>query len=180
VGGAPTLPADRLPNTAGVGVTVTVNIDLKSLIDGIKAGTLSTGCRISATEARRMACEQNLLPMVFNGDPLPLDCGREKRLFTRAQRRGAEKRDRGCTFPGCDRPPSWCIGHHARKTWAQGGTTTLEDIVLICPHHHRIIHAQNWDIRFAPDGIPDYIPPASIDRQRRPLRNTRFTAEAAA
>jgi hypothetical protein len=173
------LPADKLPDTAGVGVTVTVNIDLKTLIDGLKAGTLSTGCRISAYEARRMACEHSLLPMVFNGKPLPLDCGREQRLFTRAQRRAAEKRDRGCTFPGCDRAPSWCVGHHARKTWAQGGPTNMDDIVLICAHHHRVIHADNWGIRFARDGVPEYIPPASIDPRRRPARNARFHADAA-
>lgn len=109
------LPADRLPDTAGVGVTVTVNIDLKSLIDGLKAGTLSTGCRVSASEVRRMACEQALLPMVFNGKPLPLDCGREQRLFNRAMRRAAENRDGGCTFPGCERPPSMEPSHKARS-----------------------------------------------------------------
>ncbi|VXB34629.1 HNH endonuclease signature motif containing protein [Aeromicrobium sp. 9AM] len=172
------LPADKLPDTAGVGVTVTVNIDLKSLIDGLKAGTLSTGCRISATEARRMACEHGLLPMVFNGKPLPLDCGREQRLFNRAQRRAAERRDGGCSFPGCDRPPSWCVGHHARKHWAKGGATDLDDIVLICAHHHRVVHADEWDIRFGEDGYPEYVPPASIDPRRRPLRNSRFRAEA--
>ncbi|AWB92680.1 HNH endonuclease signature motif containing protein [Aeromicrobium chenweiae] len=174
------LPGDKLPDVAGVGVTVTVNIDLKSLIDGIKAGTLSTGCRISATEVRRLACEQGLLPMVFNGKPLPVDCGREQRLFNRAQRRAAERRDRGCTFPGCDRPPAWCVGHHARKRWADGGATDLKDIVLICAHHHRVVHAQDWDIEFASDGYPDYIPPASLDPRRRPLRNSRFRADVAA
>ena len=117
--------------------------------------------------------------MVFDGKPLPLDCGREKRLFSREQRRAAEKRDRGCTFPGCTRPPVWCVGHHARKRWAQGGTTNLADIVLICPAHHRIVHAQDWDIVFADDGYPEYIPPASIDPERRPLRNHRFRADEA-
>ncbi|MET0931578.1 MAG: DUF222 domain-containing protein [Aeromicrobium sp.] len=173
------IPGSELPQTAGVGVTVTVNIDLKSLIDGLKAGTLSTGCRVSASEVRRMACEQAILPMIFNGKPLPLDCGREERLFNRAMRRAAEKRDGGCTFPGCTRPPSWCVGHHARKRWAEGGTTTIHDIVLICPHHHRIVHAQGWEIRFA-DGYPEYVPPASVDPQRRPVRNQRFRADQAA
>ncbi|WP_332642661.1 HNH endonuclease signature motif containing protein [Aeromicrobium sp.] len=173
------LPADKLPVTAGVGVTLTVNIELKSLIDGLKAGTLSTGCRVSASQVRRMACEQAILPMVFNGKPLPLDCGREQRLFNRAQRRAAERRDGGCSFPGCDRPPSWCVGHHARKRWGQGGPSNLEDIVLICPHHHRIVHAQEWEIWFADDGIPEYIPPPSIDPQRRPLRNNRYRPQAA-
>jgi hypothetical protein len=174
------IPGGELPQTAGVGVTVSVTIELKSLIDGIKAGTLTTGCRVSAAEVRRMACEQAILPMVFDGEPLPLDCGREKRLFTRAQRRAAENRDGGCTFPGCTRPPSWCVGHHARKTWAAGGTTNLHDMVLICPHHHRIVHAQDWDIVFADDGHPEYIPPATVDPRRRPMRNHRFRAERAA
>ena len=49
------IPGDQLPQTAGVGVTVSVTIELKSLIDGLKAGTLTTGCRISASEVRRMA-----------------------------------------------------------------------------------------------------------------------------
>ncbi|MEJ7633594.1 DUF222 domain-containing protein [Aeromicrobium sp.] len=174
------LPGDKLPQTAGVGTTVTVNIDLDSLIDGLKAGTVSTGCRISAGEARRMACEQGLLPMVFNGGPLPLDCGRKERCFTTAQRRAMGKRDGGCTFPGCDRPPSWCVGHHARKRWAEGGTTDLVDGVLICAHHHRIVHVQHWDIVFAEDGHPDYIPPATVDPRRRPLRNARFRPHTAA
>jgi hypothetical protein len=174
------IPGNALPQTAGVGVTVSVTIELKSLIDGLKAGTLTTGCRISASEVRRMACEHAILPMVFDGKPLPLDCGRDKRLFSRQQRRAAEKRDRGCTFPGCTRPPAWCVGHHARKRWAEGGTTNLSDMVLICPAHHRIVHAQDWDIRFAPDGIPEYVPPASIDPRRRPLRNHRFRADQAA
>jgi hypothetical protein len=174
------IPGKELPQTAGVGVTVSVNIDLKSLIDGLKAGTLTTGCRISASEVRRMACEQAILPMIFNGKPLPLDCGREKRLFNREQRRAAVKRDGGCTFPGCTRAPSWCVGHHARKRWAEGGTTNLGDMVLICPHHHRIVHAQDWEIWFADDGYPEYIPPATIDRQRRPMRNARFRADQAA
>jgi len=174
------IPGNELPQTAGVGVTVSVNIDLRSLIDGLKAGTLSTGCRVSASEVRRMACEQAILPMIFNGKPLPLDCGREQRLFNRAQRRAAERRDRGCSFPGCNRPPSWCVGHHARKRWAEGGTTNLGDMVLICPHHHRIVHAQDWEIWFADDGYPEYIPPAFVDPERKPLRNHRFRAEHAA
>lgn len=174
------IPGNELPQTAGVGVTVSVSIELRSLIDGLKAGTLTTGCRISASEVRRMACEQSILPMVFNGAPLPLDCGRERRLFNRAQRRAAESRDGGCSFPGCTRPPSWCVGHHARKRWAEGGTTDLHDMVLICPHHHRVVHTENWDIVFADDGHPEYIPPATVDPRRRPLRNHRFRASQAA
>ncbi|AXT84099.1 hypothetical protein C6I20_02070 [Aeromicrobium sp. A1-2] len=89
------LPGDKLPQTAGVGVTLAISIDLKSLIDGIRAGTLSTGCRVAAGKVRRMACEQGLLPMVFNGTSLPLGCGRKERCFNREQRRAMDQRDGG-------------------------------------------------------------------------------------
>ena len=169
------IPADKLPDTAGVGATITVNLDYEILQGEVRAATLSDGCRISAGEARRMACELRLLPQVFGGESLPLDHGRTKRLFQKPQRRAMERRDGGCTFPGCDRPPSWCVGHHARKRWGEGAGTDLEDGVLICPHHHRVVHAKGWGIRFV-DGIPEYVPPPSIDPQRRPLRNSRYRA----
>ncbi len=172
------IPADRLPDTAGVGAIMTVNLDYETLLGEVKAATLSDGCRISSGQARRMACELRILPQVFDGESLPLDHGRMKRLFQKPQRRAMERRDGGCTFPGCDRPPSWCVGHHARKTWGDGSGTDLDDGVLICPHHHRVVHAKGWEIRFT-DGIPEYIPPPSIDPQRRPLRNNRYRANAA-
>ena len=171
--------ADKLPDTAGVGATMTVNLDYDTLLGQARAATLSDGTRISAGEARRMACELRVLPMVFDGESLPLDHGRDKRLFQKPQRRAMERRDRGCTFPGCDRPPSWCVGHHTRKRWGEGSGTDLKDGVLICPHHHRVVHAQHWEIRFADDGIPEYIPPAAVDPARRPMRNNRFLADAA-
>lgn len=76
------IPGNELPQTAGVGVTVSVTIELRSLIDGLKAGRSTTGGGISAFEVRRTACEQAILPMVSTATPL--DCGREKRLFNRA------------------------------------------------------------------------------------------------
>ena len=173
-----TIPADKLPDTAGVGAVMTVNLDFETLLGQVKPATLSDGCRISAGQARLMACQLRILPQVFDGESLPLDHGRTKRLFQKPQRRAMERRDGGCTFPRCDRPPSWCVGHHARTTWGNGSGTDLQDGVLICPHHHRIVHAKGWEIRFV-DGIPEYIPPPTIDPQRRPLRNNRYRAQAA-
>ena len=173
-----TIPADKLPDTAGVGAIITVNLDHQTLIDQIKTATLSTGTKISAGQARRMACELRLLPAVFGGESLPLDHGRAKRLFTGHQRRAQEHRDKGCVFPGCDRPPHWCISHHARRRWADGGTTDLHDGVLMCPFHHRVLHDDGWDVEFTTDGIPELIPPTSIDPRRRPRRHTRFARVA--
>jgi hypothetical protein len=120
---------------------------------------------------RRLACDAGIIPAVLDGHGVPLDLGRERRLITGSLRRALVLRDKGCTFPGCDRPPRWCHGHHATH-WIDGGDTKLSDNVLICGHHHRFMHHGNgWEIRFAADGHPEYIPPAWLDPDRRAQRN---------
>ncbi len=156
------LPADQLPGKGGLGATLIVRLDYDTLVHGIKAATLSTGTRLSAGQARQMACRLGIIPQVFNGKSLPLDHGHEQRIFTKTQRQALENRDGGCTFPECDRPPEWCEAHHWRTRWADGGETRLEDGVLICPFHHRTIHDTGWAIRMSPvDGHPEYRRPGS-------------------
>ena len=156
------LPTDKLPGKGGLGATLIVRLDHDTLINGIKAATLSTGTRISASQARLMACNAGIIPQVFNGKSLPLDHGHEQRLFTKTQRQALAARDGGCTFPGCDRPPGWCEAHHWRARWADGSETKLEDGVLICPFHHRTVHERGWAIRMSPvDGHPEYKAPGS-------------------
>jgi hypothetical protein len=160
------LPGDKLPGKGGLGATLIVRLDHDTLVNGIKAATLSTGTRISAKEVRLMACNAGIIPQVFNGKPLPLDHGHEQRLFTKTQKQGQEARDGGCTFPGCDKPPEQCEAHHWRIRWADGGETKLDDGVLICPFHHRTIHDSaghdGWAIRMSPvDGYPEYRAPGS-------------------
>ena len=168
------IPGDQLPQSGGVGANLTINFDYDQLISGIGAATLSTGTRISIHEARRLACEAKLIPMVFGSKPVPLDLGRDARVFNKYQRAALAIRDGGCTFPGCDRPPNWCESHHARDTWAYGGTTNLEDGVLICNLHHHVLHDNGWGIRFTKNGHPEYIPPTTVDPRQRPRRNTRW------
>ncbi len=88
---------------------------------------------------RRYACDANLIPVVLGTGSAPLDVGRTKRLATREMRVALALRDRGCTFPGCDRPPGWCRAHHLLP-WAAGGATTLDNLVLLCERHHTIVH----------------------------------------
>jgi hypothetical protein len=73
-------------------------------------------------------------------------------------------------FRECDRPARWAQGHHIVH-WADGGPTSLDNSVLLCGHHHRLIHRGEWQVRMAEDGLPEFLPPAYIDRQRRPRRN---------
>lgn len=151
--------------TAG-GPTMVVRLDLDTLIGGLVAATLSSGTRISASEARLMACRSGLIPAVFDGKSLPLDLGRQKRLFTPAQKLALAQRDHGCAFPGCDRPPEWTETHHWRQPWTTGGTTNLADGVLLCAHHHRTVHQQRWHLRQADDGIIEFRAPGTTTWQR--------------
>ena len=156
------LPGDQLPGKGGLGATLIVRLDHDTLINGIKAATLSTGARLSAGQARQLACRLGIIPQVFGGKSLPLDHGHEQRVFTKTQRQALENRDGGCTFPECDRPPEWCEAHHWHTRWADGSQTRLEDGVLICPFHHRTIHETATAIRMSPvDGHPEYRPPGT-------------------
>ena len=97
--------------------------------------------------------------------------GRRPRTFTTAIRRAITVRDQGCAWPGCDRPPAWCDGHHL-VFWANNGPTAYSNACLLCPFHHQEIHRGHWQARLAPDGIPEFIPPTWIDPKQVPRRNT--------
>jgi hypothetical protein len=101
---------------------------------------------------------------------MPLDVGRSRRLITGSLRRALVARDRGCAFPGCDRPARWTEGHHI-VSWQSGGVTSLANSVLLCRRHHRAVHHQGWQVRIAGDRRPEFIPPAWIDPARIPRRN---------
>ena len=79
---------------------------------------------LSAGAARRIACDAGLIPAVLGGPSEVLDWGRARRTATAAQRRALALRDRGCTFPGCDRPPDWCEAHHLVRVGTRRGRPT--------------------------------------------------------
>ncbi|MGC4745520.1 DUF222 domain-containing protein [Micromonospora sp. DT201] len=134
------------------------------------AGTLDTGLQLTPETVRRLACDATILPAVLGGTGQPLDIGRQRRLITGPLRRALVLRDRGCAFPGCDRPPRWCDAHHIHH-WANGGTTSLANAVLLCGHHHRHIHHSDWTVHLASDGHPEFTPPAWLDPEQLPRRN---------
>lgn len=134
------------------------------------AGQLDTGERLSPEQVRRLACDAHIIPMVLGGDGQILDVGQARRLFTGPLRRALVVRDGGCAFPGCDRPPRWCDGHHI-QAWTAGGATALNNGVLLCGYHHRLIHRGEWEVRLGGDGMPEFVPPSYVDSERKPRRN---------
>ncbi len=161
-----------VPTTGGEATQVVVHVPLSTLYDGLGQAAYQDGTRVSPGLARKLACGADLIPAVLGTDSAVLDLGRTQRLFTGARRRAIVLRDKGCTFPGCDRPASWCIVHHVTPWW-RGGRTDQNNGVLLCHQHHHVVHEVDWSIDFAPDGHAEYFPPPWVDPQRRPRRNRR-------
>jgi hypothetical protein len=160
-----------LPDNGGQRPHVTVTVEFEALRKQLAVATLDDGGQVSATAARRLACDATILPAVLDGASQVLDLGRQRRLFSGPLRQALNLRDGGCAFPACDRPPRWCDGHHIVH-WADGGTTDMRNAVLLCAHHHRLIHHTDWRVTINPvDGRPDFIPPRYIDPNQRPQRN---------
>ncbi|PWR12399.1 HNH endonuclease [Micromonospora acroterricola] len=165
-----TLRTGELPEHGGEPAQIVVTTSYDGLLRQLDAGTLDTGVRLTPAAVRRLACDAAILPAVLGGAGQLLDVGRQRRLVTGPLRRALVLRDRGCAFPGCDRPPRWCDAHHIRH-WADGGGTSLDNAVLLCPHHHRHVHGGDWAVRLGGDGHPEFVPPAWLDPDQLPRRN---------
>jgi Domain of unknown function (DUF222)/HNH endonuclease len=150
----------ELPHAShGARPRVAVMLDLDSLAAGLGRGVTDDGLELSAATIRRLACDATIIPVVLGGPSAVLDVGREQRLVTPAMWNALVARDRHCAFPGCTRPPVMCHAHHVTH-WSQGGSTALDNLVLLCGHHHRTIHHTPWEVRLARDGLPEFTPPA--------------------
>ncbi|MEU9685561.1 HNH endonuclease signature motif containing protein [Amycolatopsis japonica] len=159
------------PGTSGYRTLVHVTVGLDALKTGLGTACLDFAGGITAREARLAACDCLMIPVVLSAAGEPLDVGRMKRFVTPGQRRALNIRDGGCAFPGCHRAPKHCHAHHIRH-WADGGPTDLRNLVLLCSFHHRLIHHGDWQVRMAPEGIPEFVPPQYLDPLQVPRRNT--------
>jgi Domain of unknown function (DUF222)/HNH endonuclease len=109
--------------------------------------------------AAQLQAAMTRLPATLGGAPTqPLEVGRTSRVVTAAQRAALTVRDRGCSFPGCDRPPAWCEAHHLVH-WLHGGPTDLANLALLCRAHHRAVHEGGWRLGRDPDGRLTATPP---------------------
>ena len=170
------LDAGDLPAEHTVRPHLSVILDLDTLLakaaeHGMHPAVLEFGGPMSASTARRLGCDAEVTRVITDPAGMPLDVGRAKRTVTAAQWAALTVRDGGCAFPGCPRPVAWCIAHHIQH-WADGGPTDLDNLVLLCDHHHRSVHHHGWDIAIAGDRRPEFLPPPWIDPARQPRRNT--------
>ncbi|MFC0681058.1 DUF222 domain-containing protein [Lysobacter korlensis] len=123
---------------------------------------------VSIGTVERNVCTAGIVPIQFDDDGQCLNVGREQRLFTERQRVALAARDGGCRVAGCDRPPSWCEAHHLEEWDRDGGRTDVADGILLCRHHHMLIHNNHWRMRR--DGTAYFlIPPRERDPEQKPI-----------
>ncbi len=92
-----------------------------------------------------LLCDTWITPIVINSLGNPVDIGRTQRFYTTEQRKALAARDGGCVFPGCNATPQHCVAHHVDH-WINGGNTDTGRGVLLCRHHHGVIHRTGWNI----------------------------------
>ena len=135
--------------------------------------------------AFRLACDCSVTRVFMRGESEVLDLGRSTRLASAAQHKALAIRDRGCVFPGCDRPPAWCNAHHL-VWWEHGGPTDEQNLCLLCRRHHTLCHEGGWGLTRNDDGTyqaheppAGHVPPRPDDtdaHHRRP-REARIARE---
>lgn len=152
------------------GATVVVRVALSDLESAVGAAEIDgLDQPIGAGAARRMAASGGAIPCVLGGDSDVLDWGREKRLFTKAQRLALVERDGGCAM--CALPPQMTKAHHIRWWSRDRGPTDLDNGVLLCETCHHRIHDNGWEIRIdgrGVDGSVWFVPPRWVDPVQEP------------
>jgi 5-methylcytosine-specific restriction endonuclease McrA len=154
--------------TGGERYQVVVHADEAVLAcDGDGGCELEDGSALAPETARRLACDASLVQR-----------GRRTRSIPPALRLALRARDRGCRFPGCENR-RFVDAHHVQH-WAQGGETSLDNLVLLCRRHHRAVHEGGyrvdregrffypWGGKIAPvPSLPRGDPQELLERNRR-------------
>ena len=154
------LDSGQVPQRASQRTHLQVTTTLETLLQraGSPAADLEFSLPISAKTVERMACDCNVTRILLGSDSAVIDVGRSRRVISPAQRRALNVRDKGCRWPGCDRPASWTSGHHLWH-WTKGGGGDLRNLVLLCYRHHWMVHEGGWQLVKTDDGQMLAIPP---------------------
>src|ERR1700730_4461477 len=136
----------RLPRRNGVKPHINVTTTLEGLKNefGAPPADLELSLPISTRTLERIACDSTI-SRVLLADSMVIDVGRATRVVSAPTRRALRTRDRGCRWPGCDRPVNWSTPHHI-EFWARGGTSNPPNLLLLCFHHHRLVHEGGWQV----------------------------------
>jgi hypothetical protein len=113
---------------------------------------------VSSKTIERLACDSSIARILLDSESVVIDVGRSKRVVSEPGRRALHARDGQCRWPGCDRPASRTAAHHIVH-WIHGGTSDLNNLILLCHRHHWMVHEGDWQIVRGDDGRMLTIPP---------------------
>jgi hypothetical protein len=137
---------------------VTTSLETLLGLPGAPAADMEFSLPISSKTVERLACDCSVTRILLDSHSMVIDVGRAKRTVSGPARKALNVRDRGCTWPACERPASWTSGHHL-KHWLHGGTNDPPNLTLLCYRHHWMVHEGNWQIVRGDDGRMLTIPP---------------------
>jgi hypothetical protein len=165
----------RLPRRNGVKPHVSVTTTLEGLKNqfGAPPADLELSLPVSTRTLERIACDCTI-SRVLLADSMVIDVGRATRVVSAPTRRALRTRDRGCRWPGCDRPVSWSTPHHI-VAWSRGGPTRLPNLVLLCFFHHRLVHEGGWQVVKAGRELR-FVPPERVVMRRARGPGVRWAA----
>jgi hypothetical protein len=157
---------DRAP-PSGINGTALPEAATNLTADQVPLGQTShigDGPHVTAETSRRIACDCSVVGIKEDENGEPLSIGRRSRSIPPPMRRALGIRDGGCRFPGCTNN-RFVDGHHI-KHWADGGETSLDNLVLLCRHHHHLVHEGGFDCKKSVDGEIYF-----TDQGQKPLPN---------
>ncbi len=149
-----------------------VHVDVDSLAGEAGCCRVAHGPALAPETARRLGCDASLVRLLETAEGEPLSVGRKTRVVPAALKRALQSRDGGCRFPGCS-AERFVDAHHLHH-WADGGETRLDNLLLLCRHHHRLVHEGGYAVRVNADGSPVFTRPDGrrLDEPPRPAAAT--------
>jgi hypothetical protein len=155
--------ADALVELASGGgsqaqIQVTSSLETLLALAGAPAAEMEHCLPVSSKTIERLACDSSIARVLLDAESVVIDVGRSKRVVSEPGRRALAARDGHCRWPECDRPPSRSAAHHLVH-WIHGGSSDLDNLILLCHRHHWMVHEGKWQIVRGDDGRILTIPP---------------------
>ena len=154
-------PAEAAPEASSLTAEAT-RVSAETFSGVMQAPSLVTedGSRVSAETSSRLCCDAEVVPVARGADGSVLDVGRRRRTVDWRLRKALDARDGGCRFPGCGSRVR-THAHHITH-WAHGGETAMDNLVLLCPFHHRAVHEGGWRVEMDERGVPNFFNPLGV------------------
>jgi hypothetical protein len=150
--------------------TVVVHAPIDALACDVSGCHTDNGAILHPETMRRIGCDCRLEILLEDAAGTPVGIGRAARNVPPHLMRALRYRDQTCTFPGCG--ARWFLKAHHIRRWGHGGPTNLDNLLLCCHVHHKLVHEHGWRVELGSRGTARWFPPdgAEYDPGRGPPR----------